>query len=81
MFLDKLKSQIWLDSLQRPPKGVLLLIWQNSMPIVKSQKGVVTSAVNGKKLTFNVVKLGEILGVPAVGFGVYVRWAQRGCSS
>jgi len=28
--------------------------------------------VNGKKLRFDAKKLGEILGVPAVGFDVYV---------
>jgi len=35
--------------------------------------GAVTSEVNGKKLRFNAKKLGEILGVPTVGFDVYVR--------
>jgi len=33
----------------------------------------VTSEVNGKKLHFDAKKLGEILGVLAVGFDVYVR--------
>ena len=32
-----------------------------------------TSEVNGKKVHFDAKKLGVILGVPAVGFGVYVR--------
>jgi len=32
----------------------------------------VTSEVNGKKLRFGAKKLGEILGVPTVGFDVYV---------
>ena len=32
-----------------------------------------TSEVNGKKLRFDAKKLGERLGVPAVGFDVYVR--------
>ena len=32
-----------------------------------------TSEVNGKKLHFDAKKLGEILGVLAVGFDVYVR--------
>jgi len=36
----------------------------------------VTSVVNEKKLSFNAIKLGEILGVPTVGFGVYVREDQ-----
>jgi len=29
--------------------------------------------VNGHDLSFNANELGEILGVPAEGFGVYVR--------
>jgi len=33
----------------------------------------VTSTVNGHKLSFNAKELGEILGVPAKGFSVYVR--------
>jgi len=36
-------------------------------------QGVVTSEVNGKKIRFNVKKLGEILGVLAIGFDIYVR--------
>jgi len=39
----------------------------------KVTNGVVTSEVNGKKLRFGAKKLGEILGVPVVGFDVYVR--------
>jgi len=34
---------------------------------------VVTSTVNGHKLCFNANDLGELLGVPAEGFDVYVR--------
>jgi len=37
----------------------------------KFTNGVVTSEVNGKKLRFDAKKLGEIWGVPAVGFDVY----------
>ena len=33
---------------------------------------MVTSIVNGYKLSFNTKELGEILGVLAEGFGVYV---------
>jgi len=35
--------------------------------------GVVPSVVNGKPLRFNTEELGEILGIPSEGFGVYVR--------
>jgi len=36
-------------------------------------KGVITSTVNGHDLCFNAKELGEIIGVPAEGFDVYVR--------
>ena len=36
-------------------------------------QGVMTSEVNGKKMRFDAKKLGEILGVPTIGFDVYVR--------
>jgi len=32
----------------------------------------VTSEVGGKKIQFDAPKLGEILGVPAIGFDVFV---------
>ena len=35
--------------------------------------GVVTSDVNGTKIRFDVKELGDILGVPASGFDLYVR--------
>ena len=35
--------------------------------------GVVKSEVNGKKVRFDARKLGEILGIPAIGFDIYVR--------
>jgi len=34
---------------------------------------VVTSEVNGKRIRFDAKKLGEILGVPATDFDIYVR--------
>ena len=36
-------------------------------------QGVVTSEVNGKRMRFDATKLGEILGVPATSFEIYVR--------
>jgi len=36
-------------------------------------QGVVTSEVNGKRMRLDAKKLGEILGVPATGFDIYVR--------
>ena len=34
-------------------------------------QGVVTSEVNGKRMRFDAMKLGEILSVPATGFDIY----------
>jgi len=36
-------------------------------------QGVVKSEVSGKKLRFDARKLGEILGIPATRFDIYVR--------
>ena len=36
-------------------------------------EGVVTSKVSGKKIQFDAKKLGDILGIPATGFNLYVR--------
>ena len=35
--------------------------------------GVVTSEVSGKKIKFDAKKLGDILGIPATRFDLYVR--------
>jgi len=39
-------------------------------------QGVVTSEVNGKRMHFDTKKLGEILGVPAIGFDICV-WEDK----
>ena len=39
-------------------------------------KGVVTSEVSGVHISFDARRLGEILGVPSVGFDVYV-WEDK----
>jgi len=36
-------------------------------------QSVLRSEVNGKTLSFYAKKLGEILGVPAIGFDIYVQ--------
>jgi len=37
---------------------------------------VVKSEVNGKKMRFEARKLGEILGIPATGFDIYI-WEDK----
>ena len=36
-------------------------------------EGTVTSGVNGVKISFDARRLSEILGIPSVGFDLYVR--------
>ena len=73
VFLDKLSTQGWLSLFTNTQLGCsvpdLAAFYANCVVT----QGVVTTEVNGKKLRFNAKKLGEILGVPAVGFDVYVR--------
>jgi len=73
VFLEKLRIQGWLDLFTNTQLGCSALDLVEFYANCKVTNGVVTSEVNGKKLRFNAMKLGEILGVPAVGFDVYVR--------
>jgi len=50
----------------------LFLIWQSFYANCAITEGVMTRIVNGHKLSFNAKELGEILGVSAEGFSVYV---------
>ena len=69
MFLEKLRVHGWLDLFTNTQLECSVLNYANC----KVTNGMVTSEVNGKKLRFDAKKLGETLGVPAVGFDVYVR--------
>jgi len=40
---------------------------------VSVTEGTVTSEVNGVQIVFDAQKLGEILGIPAAKFDIYVR--------
>jgi len=70
--LEKLRAQGWLDLFTNTQLGCSVLDLAEFYANCKITNGVVTSEVNGKKLRFNAKKLGEILGVPAVGFDVHV---------
>ena len=73
MFLKELKAQGWLNLFTNIQMGCSILDLAEFDANCKVTNGVVTSEVNGKKLRFDAKKLGEILGVPTVGFFVYVR--------
>ena len=73
MFLEKLRVQGWLDLFTNTQLGCSIPDLAEFYANCKVTDGVVTSEINGKKLHFGAKKLGEILGVPVVGFDVYVR--------
>ena len=70
--MDKLRAQGWLELFTNTQLGCsvsdLIELYAN----YSVTQGVVTSEVNGKRMRFDA-KLGEILGVPAIGFDIYVR--------
>ena len=70
--MEKLRVQGWLDLFTNTQLGCSIPDLVEFYANCKVTDGVVTSEVNGKKLRFDAKKVGEILGVPAVGFGVYV---------
>ena len=73
VFLDKLRSQGWLDLFTSTQLGCSASELTEFYARVSVTKGTVTSEVNGVKVVFDTQKFGEILGVPAVGFDIYVR--------
>ena len=73
MFLEKLRAQGSLDLFTNTQLKCSVPNLAEFYANCKFTNGVVTSEVNGKKLRFDAKKLGEILGLPAVSFDVYVR--------
>jgi len=73
VFLEKLRVQGWLELFTNTQLGCSVPDLAEFYVDCKVTNGLVTSEVNGKKLCFEAKKQGEILGVPAVGFDVYVR--------
>ena len=73
VFLNKLRAQGWLALFTNTQLGCsvsdLAAFYANCIVT----QGVVTSEISGKKLRFDAKKLGDILGVPATGFDMYVR--------
>jgi len=73
VFLEKLRAQGSLDLFTNTQLKCSVPNLAEFYANCKFTNGVVTSEVNGKKLRFDAKKLGEILGLPAVSFDVYVR--------
>ena len=73
VFLDKLKDQGWLELFTNTQMGCSQPDLAEFYANVSVTEGRVTSKVNGVQIEFDVQTLGEILGVPAVGFDLYIR--------
>jgi len=73
VFLEKLRAQGWLELFTNTQLGCSVPELAEFYANCSVTKGVVTSVVGGKKVRFDAPKLGEILGVPATRFDVYVR--------
>jgi len=73
VFLERLRAQGWLSLFTNTQMGCsvpeLVEFYANCV----ITDGVVISKVKGKEVRFDAQKLGEILGVPATGFDLYVR--------
>jgi len=72
VFLKKLRSQGCFDLFTNTQLGCSAPDLAEFYAMVSVTEGIVTSEVNGVKIVFDAQKLGEILGVPAVGFDIYV---------
>ena len=73
VFLDKLRSQGWLEMFTNTLLGCSVPELVEFYARISVTEGTVTSEVNGVKIEFYAQKLGEILGVQAAGFDVYIR--------
>jgi len=72
VFLDKLRAQGWLELFTNTQLGCSVSDLAEFYASCFVTLGVVTSEVNRKRMRFDAKKLGEILGVPAIGFDIYV---------
>jgi len=73
VFLEKLRAQGWLELFTNTQLGCSVPDLAEFYANCSITQGVVKSEVNGKKVRFDARKLGEILGIPATGFDIYVR--------
>jgi len=73
VLLDKLRAQGRLELFTNIQLGCSVSDLAEFYANCSVTQGMVTSEVNGKKMCFDARKLGEILGVLATGFEIYVR--------
>jgi len=73
VFLEKLRSQGWLELFTNTQLGCSQPNLAEFYAKVTVTKGIVSSVVNGVQIEFDAQTLGEILGVPAAGFDLSVR--------
>jgi len=73
LLLDKLKAKGWVELFKNTHRGCSTPDLAKFYATCVVTKGAVTSTMNGHDFSFNAKELGEILGVLAEGFDVYVR--------
>jgi len=73
VFLEKLRIQRWLDLFTNTQLGCSAPELAEFYARVSVTEGTVTSKVNGVEIVFDAQKLREILGIPAIGFDIYVQ--------
>jgi len=73
VFLEKLRAQGWLELFTNTELGCSVPNLAEFYANCTITQGVVKSDVNGKKMCFDARKLGEILGIQATKFNIYVR--------
>jgi len=73
VFMKKLRKQGWLELFANTQLGCFVPELAEFYARCSVIEETVTSEVNGVKVEFDAQKLGEILGVPAVRFDIYVR--------
>jgi len=73
VFLKKLRAQGWLELFTNTQLGCSVPDLAEFYGNCSISQGVVKSEMNGQKVHFDARKFGEILGIPATGFDIYVR--------
>jgi len=76
VFLDKLRQQGWLELFTNTNLGCSVPDLAEFYARCFVTDGRLFSEVNGVKIEFDAQELGEILGIPAIGFDIYVREDQ-----
>jgi len=73
VFLNKLRQQGWLALFTNTNLGCSIPDLAEFYARCSVTDGRLISEANGVKIEFDAQELGEILGIPATGFDIYVR--------